>query len=171
MTNKIATTTLALLCCYALGANMAFANTANAADAVMSESAPLTASLISVKSNYTVDQTANRFINILAKKGLTLFARIDHEANASSIELDLAPTQVIIFGNPKVGTPLMLCSKGVAIDLPQKALFWEDGEGQKWLSYNNPEYLKQRHNIKGCDAVINKISGVLAKLAKAATAK
>lgn len=165
MTKTIANTTLALLCSHALIFNVAQANTDTAA------SSPLTDSLVSVKSNYTVAQTADRFENILAKKGLTLFARIDHEANAGSIELDLAPTQVIIFGNPKVGTPLMQCSKGVAIDLPQKALFWEDNEGQKWLSYNKPEYLKQRHNIKGCDAVISKISTVLAKLAKAATAK
>lgn len=165
MSKTIAKTTLALLFSHSLITNFAQANTDDTA------MPPLTTGLISVKSNHTVDQTANRFINILSKNGLTLFTRIDHESNAGRIELDLAPTQVIIFGNPKVGTPLMQCSKGVAIDLPQKALFWEDDEGQKWLSYNSPEYLKQRHNIEGCDALINKISGVLAKLAKAATAR
>lgn len=128
-------------------------------------------SVISVESNYTVKQTADRFENILKKKGLTIFARINHGENAASVNLDLSPTEVVIFGNPKVGTPLMQCSKTVAIDLPQKALFWEDTKGQVWLSYNNPEYLKARHGIKGCDQVITKISNVLDKLSKAATSK
>ncbi|MFT6925296.1 MAG: hypothetical protein ACJAZP_000876 [Psychromonas sp.] len=136
-----------------------------------SNSVLATESMISVESHATVKQTADRFEKILEEKGLTVFARINHGENAASINLELAPTEVIIFGNPKVGTPLMQCSKTVAIDLPQKALFWEDNQGQVWLSYNNPEYLKERHNIQGCDPVINKISGVLSMLSKAATSK
>jgi len=138
---------------------------------VLSTSVLATESVISVASHDTVKETADRFEKILADKGLTLFTRIDHGKNASDVNLTLAPTEVIIFGNPKVGTPLMQCSKTVAIDLPQKALFWEDTQGQVWLSYNNPEYLKERHNIQGCDQVINKISDVLRMLSKAATSK
>lgn len=128
-------------------------------------------SVISVESSYTVKETADRFEKILEKKGLTIFARIDHSKNASNINLELAPTEVVIFGNPKIGTPLMRCSKTVAIDLPQKALFWQDAKGQVWLSYNNPEYLKERHSIKDCDKVIDKVASVLAKLSKAAISK
>jgi uncharacterized protein (DUF302 family) len=125
-------------------------------------------SIVSIKSQHTVQATADRFENIIKSKGLTVFARVNHSDNAANVKLDLAPTEVIIFGNPKVGTPLMQCSKTVAIDLPQKALFWQDAEGQSWMSYNNPEYLKERHNIEGCDQVVNKISKVLGKLSKAA---
>jgi uncharacterized protein (DUF302 family) len=76
---------------------------------------------------------------------------------------------VVIFGNPKVGTPLMQCAQSVAIDLPQKALVWEDSDGTVWLGYNDPDYLKQRHSIEGCDQVIEKVKGALAGFAKAAT--
>lgn len=76
-----------------------------------------------------------------------------------------------MFGNPKAGTPLMQCEQTVAIDLPQKMLISEDAEGRVWLSYNNPEYLKSRHNIKGCDEVINNVSMALMNLSTAATAK
>lgn len=138
---------------------------------ILSSSVLATESMISIESQGTVKETADRFETILENKGLTVFARIDHKKNASSVNLELAPTEVIIFGNPKVGTPLMQCSKTVAIDLPQKALFWEDTQGQVWLSYNNPEYLKERHNIQGCEQVINKISNVLSMLSKAATSK
>ncbi|MFT6987607.1 MAG: hypothetical protein ACJAT7_003463 [Psychromonas sp.] len=138
---------------------------------VFSSSVLATETVISIESNHTVKETADRFEQILEKKGLTLFARINHTTNAANVNLELAPTEVVIFGNPKVGTLLMQCSKTVAIDLPQKALFWEDIKGQAWLSYNNPEYLKERHNIKGCDLVINKISDLLGKLSKAATSK
>lgn len=128
-------------------------------------------SIISIESSYTVTETADRFEKILSKKGLTIFARINHGENASNVNLELAPSEVVIFGNPKIGTPLMHCSKTVAIDLPQKALFWQDETGQVWLSYNNPEYLKERHSIKGCDKVIDKVTSVLGKLSKAATSK
>ena len=138
---------------------------------IFSSSVLAAESLISVESRYSVKETADRFEQILANKGLTVFARINHSENASNVNLDLAPTEVVIFGNPKVGTPLMLCSKTVAIDLPQKALFWEDSKGQVWLSYNNPEALKERHGIKGCDQLVTKISHVLGRLSEAATSE
>lgn len=125
-------------------------------------------SLISVESKYSVKETADRFVSILENKGLTLFARIDHQKNGASVNLELRETEVIIFGNPKAGTPLMQCSQQAAIDLPQKALVWKGADHKVWLSYNNPEYIKQRHNIKGCDKVIAKISNILSALTDAA---
>ena len=128
-------------------------------------------SLVTLPSALSVEATANKLNTILQSKGLTVFARINHAANASKAALDLRPTELIIFGNPKVGTPVMQCAQEAGIDLPQKMLIWQDAKKQVWLSYNNPEYLKQRHNIKGCDKVLEKISGVLSGLSKAATSQ
>jgi uncharacterized protein (DUF302 family) len=125
--------------------------------------------LISVKSTHDVKETADRLEAILAKKGMNVFARIDHAAGAKKAEMQLRPTELVIFGNPKVGTPLMLCDQSVAIDLPQKALIHEDEAGQVWLSYNNPAYLAERHQLQECSAVIEKVSGALKNFAKAAT--
>lgn len=130
-----------------------------------------TESMITIESKFSVKETADNFGSILAKKGLTLFARIDHQKNAAGVDLDLRETEVIIFGNPKVGTPLMQCSQRIAIDLPQKMLFWKDSENKVWIGYNNPEYIKKRHGLKGCDPVINKISKILSALSKAATSE
>ena len=127
--------------------------------------------LISMQSNHSVKQTADRFESIAKDKGLTLFTRIDHQQNAINADLTLKPTEVIIFGNPKAGTPLMNCAPSVAIDLPQKILISEDTNKKVWLSYNNPEYLKTRHNIKGCDSEIASISKALDSVSKAAIAK
>ena len=135
---------------------------------LISFSANAEESLIRLESNYTVQETADRFEAIAKEKGLTVFARINHQQNAASVDMVLRPTEVIIFGNPKVGTPLMQCAQEVAIDLPQKVLILEDENKQVWLSYNNPTYLKNRHNIEGCDEVLSKISGVLSKLSAAA---
>lgn len=128
-------------------------------------------SLITLESKYSVKETADRFESIIKGKGLTLFARIDHQKNASDVDLELRPTEVIIFGNPNVGTPLMQCAQNAAIDLPQKVLIKEDSKKKVWLLYNNPEYIKKRHNIQGCDKVMNKITAVLNKLTLAATSK
>jgi len=128
-------------------------------------------STLSVESHYSVKETADKFELIIKKKGLTLFARINHQKNAAGVNLVLRPTEVILFGNPKVGTPLMQCSQKVAIDLPQKVLIWKDEKSKVWLSYNNPEYLKERHKIEGCDQVINKISNVLKALTNAVATK
>ncbi|OEA17214.1 hypothetical protein BBM55_12320 [Vibrio parahaemolyticus] len=102
------------------------------------------------------------------EKGLNVFARINHQENAAKVDMTLRPTEVIVFGNPKVGTPLMLCTQEVALDLPQKVLVYEDAEGKTWLAYNDPMHLKQHHHIEGCDEVLSKISGVLGSLTSAA---
>lgn len=128
-------------------------------------------SVITFKSHYSAKETADRFEAIIKNKNLTLFARIDHKKNAENVDLALKPTEVIIFGNPNVGTPLMQCSQQVAIDLPQKVLITQDADQNVWLSYNNPNYLKKRHNIKGCDEVLSKIARVLNNLSKAAITK
>lgn len=123
--------------------------------------------LIRMESQFSVQETADRFEAIAKEKGLNVFARINHQKNAETVAMVLRPTEVIIFGNPKVGTPLMMCAQEVAIDLPQKALIIEDKNKKVWLSYNNPEYLKRKHSIEGCDEVLNKISNALNALASA----
>ena len=117
--------------------------------------------LITTFSPYDVTQTSDRLESIIKEKGLTLFARIDHRANAANVELKLNPTKVLIFGNPKVGTPLMQCSATTAIDLPQKILVYQDVNNQTKIVYNDPQYLQQRHNISGCDSILEKVSEVL----------
>ena len=133
---------------------------------------PLQASegMISVKSAHSVATTADRLENILKAKGMKVFNRINHAAGAASVGKELRPTELIIFGNPKVGTPLMQCSHSIAIDLPQKALIWEDAGGQVWFSYNDPQFLALRHATQGCDAVLQKVAGALANFASKASA-
>ena len=125
--------------------------------------------IISMKSSHDVKITADRLENNLIAKGMRVFIRINHTEGAQKVGKKLRPTEVIIFGNPKVGTPLMQCSQSVAIDLPQKALIWEDEAGQVWLSYNDPKYLVKRHGIKECVEVIKKIERALSNFANAAT--
>ena len=125
--------------------------------------------LVSVQSAHDVQETANRLEAVLIKKGMNVFARIDHASGAKKVDMQLRPTELVVFGNPKVGTPLMLCDQNVAIDLPQKALIHEDAKGQVWLSYNNPAYLAERHQLNECAAVLEKVSGALSNFAKAAT--
>lgn len=122
-----------------------------------------------VQSKHDVATTADRLENVLGEKGMNVFARIDHAAGAAKVGKDLPPTELVIFGNPKVGTPLMQCSRSVAIDLPQKALIWKDKTGKVWLTYNDPGYLAQRHATGECNGVIKKVTGALAKFAAAAT--
>ncbi len=125
--------------------------------------------LVNVKSAHSVKDTADRLEKALTTKGMTVFIRIDHAAGAKKVGLSLPPTELVIFGNPKVGTPLMQCSRSVAIDLPQKALIWEDDQGQVWLTYNDPAYLATRHAITGCEAVLEKVGSALQNFAAAAT--
>jgi uncharacterized protein (DUF302 family) len=95
---------------------------------------------------------------LLQAQGLAIFCRIDHSGEAEKAGLKMPATQVIIFGSPKGGTPLMIASPTVAIDLPLKALIWEDEDSKVWVSYNSPEYLKQRHNIPG--ELLKNIAGI-----------
>ncbi|MEM8676012.1 MAG: DUF302 domain-containing protein [Cyanobacteria bacterium P01_G01_bin.67] len=125
--------------------------------------------LITVPSIHSVSETSDRLEKIIQEKGLTLFIRIDHSANAVQVGEELSPTQLLIFGNPKVGTPLMKCSATTAIDLPQKFLVLQDNNQQTLVIYNSPQYLQQRHKITGCDDFLAKVSGVLESIANTAT--
>ncbi len=125
--------------------------------------------IIKLKSAHSVSATVNKLEAVLNKKGMTIFKRINHAAGADKVGLQLRSTELLIFGNPKVGTPLMQCSQTAALDLPQKALAYKDKTGQVWLAYNDPAYMAKRHNLKNCDAAIQKVSNALAKFSKIAT--
>jgi len=120
--------------------------------------------IIDVPSPYSVPDTLARLESILNEKGLSIFACVDHSGEAEKAGLKMRPTQLLIFGSPKAGTPLMVATPSVAIDLPLKALVWEDERGKVWLSYNAPEFLQQRHgfpadllkNIAGASALMQK---------------
>jgi len=103
--------------------------------------------MIDKPSNHPVEDTVRNLQNILKAKGVTLFAVIDHSGEAEKVGMKMCPTKLLIFGNPKAGTPLMLAAPSIAIDLPLKILVWEDSQGKTWVSYNSPEYLQQRHGI------------------------
>jgi uncharacterized protein (DUF302 family) len=121
--------------------------------------------LVTVKSSYKAKETADRVERLAKGRGMTLFDRIDHAEGARTAGMSLRPTEVLIFGNPKGGTPLMMCDQRVGIDLPLKMLVWEDGNGVVWIGYSDPENLKDRYGIKGCDEVLGKMKGFLGKLA------
>jgi uncharacterized protein (DUF302 family) len=114
--------------------------------------------MVHLPSPYSVTNTLQRLQSVIASKGLTIFARIDHSGEATKVGLKMPPTELLIFGSPKSGTPLMIASPTLALDLPLKALVWQDGDGAAWLSYNSPEYLQQRHNIP--EALIQNIAGI-----------
>ena len=125
--------------------------------------------LISFQSDFTASETANRLVNLINQKGLLLVTRVDHQQNAQDAGLTLNPTEVILFGNPALGTPIMQCAQAAAIDLPQKMLVTEDDQGRVWLSYNDPSYLRDRHSIIGCDQELATISAALEGLALEST--
>ena len=120
--------------------------------------------MIDVASPYPVPETLSRLESILKERGVTVFARVDHSGEAEKAGLKMRPTQLLVFGSPKGGTPVMVAAPSAAIDLPLKALAWEDERGRVWLSYNAPEYLQQRHdipadllkNLAGASALIQK---------------
>src|ERR1700737_40064 len=103
--------------------------------------------LIDKPSHNSVDQTVEKLKNILQSKGVALFALIDHSGEAEKVGMKMRPTKLLIFGNPKAGTPLMLAAPRSAIDLPLKILIWEDAQGKVWVTYNSPIYLQQRHSL------------------------
>ena len=127
--------------------------------------------IINVQSAFDVVETADRLENVLIEKGMTIFKRVKHSEGAAEVGIELRETELIISGNPKVGSPLMQCQQSVAIDLPQKALIWKDSESQVWISYNDPRYLVKRHDISGCNEVIAKIEKALAGITKTAANK
>jgi uncharacterized protein (DUF302 family) len=126
--------------------------------------------LVTLESPHDVATTTEKLVTTLKAKGMKVFDVIDHSKGAANVGIELAPTTVVIFGNPKVGTPLMKCSRTAAIDLPQKMLIWSDDSGQTWLAYNDPVYMGKRHSVTGCDEVVKKITGALGKFSAAATA-
>jgi uncharacterized protein (DUF302 family) len=113
--------------------------------------------IISKESKYSVPETLDRVDGLLQSKGIKIFVRVDHSGEAEKAGLKMPPTQLLIFGNPKGGTPVMLAAPTAAIDLPLKALAWQDGDGKVWLSYNDPEYLKRRFGLT--DDQIKTIAG------------
>jgi uncharacterized protein (DUF302 family) len=114
--------------------------------------------VVHLSSPYPVPETLLRLESVLKAKGLAIFCRVDHSGEAQKAGLKMNPTQLLIFGSPKAGTPLMVASPTLAIDLPLKALVWEDAGGKVWVSYNSSEYLKQRHNIP--DELVKNIGGI-----------
>jgi uncharacterized protein (DUF302 family) len=103
--------------------------------------------IVNKPSKHSVEQTVEALSNILKSKGVAVFALIDHSGEAEKVGLKMRPTKLLIFGNPKAGTPLMLASPSSAIDLPLKLLVWEDAQSKVWVSYNSPEYLRERHGL------------------------
>jgi len=113
-----------------------------------SKTAPETSNgIISKPSSHSVDQTVEKLKTVLQSKGVTLFALVDHSGEAEKVGMKMPPTKLLIFGSPKAGTPLMLAAPSIAIDLPLKILVWEDAQGKVWVSYNSPDYLKERHGL------------------------
>jgi uncharacterized protein (DUF302 family) len=103
--------------------------------------------IVDVRSNHPVDETVDKLQEILRAKGVTLFALVDHSGEAEKVGMTMRPTKLLIFGSPKAGTPLMLASPSIAIDLPLKILVWEDADARVWVSYNSPAYLQERHDF------------------------
>ena len=104
--------------------------------------------LIDIPSNHSVDETVTKLEGILQAKGITLFALVDHSGEAAKAGMKMRPTKLLIFGNPRAGTPVMLAAPSSAIDLPLKILVWEDDQGKVWITYNSPSYLQERHNLR-----------------------
>jgi uncharacterized protein (DUF302 family) len=127
--------------------------------------------LTTIRSSHGPKDTMNRLEAAVKAKGLTVFARIDHAAGAAEVGLPLRPTELLIFGNAKGGTPLMQSAQTIGIDLPLKALVWQDASGNTWLSYNDPGWLAKRHGLgHEVDAAVSAIAAALDALAKAAAA-
>lgn len=126
--------------------------------------------LVAVKSAHAPKETIDRLEKLLKEKGMTIFARVDHAAGAAKVGKTLRPTELLIFGNPQGGTPLMECAQSAGIDLPMKAMAWEDAKGQAWLGYNDPAWIAQRHKAPKCDAAAN-LKKALAGFVNAAAAK
>lgn len=126
--------------------------------------------LTTIPSSFGPQDTMNRLEAAVKTKGMTVFARIDHAAAASAVGLSLRPTEVLIFGNAKAGTPLMQSVQTVGIDLPLKALVWQDISGDTWLSYNDPAWLAERHGLSSqTEAAVGVITAALEAVARAAT--
>ena len=121
--------------------------------------------LVHVVSSHSVPETLNKLQTTIEARGLKIFALVDHSGEAEKAGLKMRPTQLLVFGSPKAGTPLMVVAPTLAIDLPLKTLVWEDADGKVWVSYNSPDYLQQRHGIPA--ELVKNIAGVGALVEKA----
>jgi uncharacterized protein (DUF302 family) len=122
--------------------------------------------IVDIPGNHSVDETVEKLKSILDAKGVTLFALVDHSGEAAKAGMAMRPTELLIFGSPKAGTPVMLAAPGIAIDLPLKILVWEDAAGKTWLSYNSPVYMQERHGVT--NELLPALAAVEALAAKAA---
>lgn len=127
--------------------------------------------LIVMKSAYSASVTLDRLQTVLKSKGIRVFARVSHKDNAKGVGMDLRPTELLIFGNPKLGTHFFTSKQTAGIDLPMKMLAWEDKSGQAWLAYNDPAYIAKRHGIGSRDEVVSKMRNALKKFSSIASNK
>jgi uncharacterized protein (DUF302 family) len=135
----------------------------------VNQNSPANADLVTLPSAHTAAGTIERLKALLVKKGIHLFAHIDHAAEAQKVGLRLRPTQVLIFGNPQAGTPLMQSQQTIGLDLPLRVLVWEDEAGKVWLTYHPLDFLAQHHHAAGRDEAVKTLGAGLAALARAAT--
>ena len=126
--------------------------------------------MVTVQSKHTVAETMDRFEKAVRAAGMGVFARIDHAGGAAKVGMQLTPTELIIFGNPKLGTQLMQSNPRIGLDLPLKALVWQDEKGMVWLGYTSPDYLLSRFGITDRAKAQQMMTGALGKFAAAATA-
>lgn len=122
---------------------------------LLSPSAYAAEGLVATKSSFDAKETMDRFERVAKQKGMIIFLRVDHAAGAAKVSKSLRPTELIVFGNPQGGTPFMECAQTVGIDLPLKALVWQDIHGQVWLGYNDPAFIAKRHQAAQCPVVAN----------------
>jgi len=127
--------------------------------------------LVTKKSQFGAKETLDRLEKVLKKKGITIFARVSHTKGAKGVGIELRPTELLIFGNPKLGSHFFTSNQTAGIDLPMKALAWKDAKGQVWLTYNDPQYIANRHGIKDRAEIVKKMTGALNKLTNVATQK
>lgn len=125
--------------------------------------------LVNKKSQFSVKETLDRLENVLRKKGITIVTRWSHDAGATKAGIPLRPTELLIFGNPKMGSHFFTSQQTAGIDLPMKALAWKDKKGQVWLTYNEPSYIANRHGINDRPEIVKKMTGALNNLTNAAT--
>jgi uncharacterized protein (DUF302 family) len=124
--------------------------------------------LTSIRSRFGPKETMDRLETEIRARGMTIFARIDHAAGAADVGLTLPPTELIIFGNARSGTPLMQSAQTIGIDLPLKSLVWEDASGKTWLSYNEPGWIVQRHSVANAEPVVSKMAAALSAISRKA---
>jgi len=125
--------------------------------------------MITKSSKFSVAETLDRLEKVLKKKGITIVTRWSHDAGANKNKIPLRPTELLLFGNPKLGSHMFTSNQTAGIDLPMKALAWEDEKGQVWLTYNDPAYIASRHKIDNRPKIVKKMTGALNKLTNVAT--